>query len=358
MKPNFLLLTALVILMFSGSSLANVGSDSDSDLLAEDMYTEYMKLGRNTFSMCHYDSVSIYTDLAIAYTTSEPLKQKARRLYDDAMTCKTKRNEGNECMTKAMYSQAFECFAVVIKLNPKDEYCRSGYSRSYKFQHKTIESFDMVSLPGGNVTIGRNDGAFNEGPAHKFMVSPFAMSKYEISVSQFCIFLNACTNTTAKGHKCMDVDSPYSHVRNEDGWYIPERGFENYPATCVSYYGAEAFCHWIGYQLMTEEQFEYAFANSQKSDSPDGPMPVKAGVANKYGIHNLNGNVAEWTRDYYNPARYKKRSESNKTQILETITVRGGSFDSAADINPKTFRDNDPQETYLYNVGFRCVYEY
>lgn len=356
MRPNFLLFTVLLNFAFWGSNSAYAGS-LDEDFSADELYYEYMKLGRATFDKCVYDSVSIYTDCAEAYTDSEVLKQKARQLGADAITCKNNRKAGVDYMTRALYSQAFDCFASVIKLNPKDNFCRNEYSKSYIFQHKTIEACDMIALPGGSVVMGRNDGAFNEGPAHKETVNPFAISAYEITVAQYCVFLNAKGNQSKYGCDCVDLSSPYCHVTTDGGIYVPEKGYDNYPMTCVSFFGAEEFCEWLGFQLMTEVQFEYAFANSVKADSPDGPIPSKAGVANKYGIHNLNGNVAEWTRDWYNPARYKKQSGAG-VSVFETVTVRGGSFNSPKDINPKTFRDNNAADSFLYNVGFRCVYEY
>lgn len=351
-------------ILLAVSLIAGVGAATEAysePLSAENPandFDDYLDLGQGAFNRCEYDSVKVFTDLAIAYTDNQEQKNIASDLLRKAVTCKTKRSEGDGYMCRLLYGEAFKCFEEVISLNRNDNYCRQKYSSCFKYMHRNkAKDFNMVDIPAGSFTMGRNDGGFDEGPAHKVFCEHFLMCKYEVSVADFVVFLNSCGNETRYGCRCADIGNPYCHIRKVGELYVSEAGYERYPMTCVSYFGAQAYAEWAGLQLMTEEQFEYAFANSTKADSPDGMIPANAGVPNKFGVHNLNGNVSEWTRDCYNPTKYKKSSREG-VGYFENFTVRGGSYDSNADINPKTYRDNNPGETFLVNLGFRCVLDY
>ena len=110
-------------------------------------------------------------------------------------------------------------------------------------------------------------------------------------------------------------------------------GFEDYPVTDVSWYGARAYCSWIGGRLLTEAEWEYAASGPENRIYPwgneydctlgnfhdwsdeDGPAsnpgergcdgidftsPVSAYPegASWVGAQDLAGNVWDWVADW------------------------------------------------------------
>ena len=107
-------------------------------------------------------------------------------------------------------------------------------------------------------------------------------------------------------------------------------GRDNHPVTHVAFEDAEAYAAWAGKQLPSEAEWEYAargqldgaafawgeeerpggelMANFWQGEFPwrntgakgwRGTSPVGLFPANGYGLHDVTGNVWEWTTDYY-----------------------------------------------------------
>jgi formylglycine-generating enzyme len=109
-------------------------------------------------------------------------------------------------------------------------------------------------------------------------------------------------------------------------------GLTHHPVVHVAFADAEAYARWAGKALPTEAEWEFAarggldgapyawgdeflpndrhMANtwqgefpwkSTQSDGYEGTSPVGAFPANGYGLHDMIGNVWEWTTDWYQP---------------------------------------------------------
>ena len=126
---------------------------------------------------------------------------------------------------------------------------------------------------------------------------------------------------------------PGAQWRHPEGPGSTLHGRERHPVTHVSYADAEAYAAWKGKELPTEAEWEFAargglegmtyvwgdefapkgkmLANTWQGEFPwqnltlDGyerTSPVGAFPPNGYGLHDMAGNVWEWTSDFFTPS--------------------------------------------------------
>ncbi len=69
---------------------------------------------------------------------------------------------------------------------------------------------------------------------------------------------------------------------------------------------------------------------------------------NAYGLHNMHGNVAEWTWDWY--AEYGTNPEKGRYKV-----VRGGGWNDFPKHIRLAYRSAFPADVPLYATGFRVV---
>jgi formylglycine-generating enzyme len=252
-------------------------------------------------------------------------------------------------------------------------------TQTYK---QTIEGtkavIDMVMVPGGQFMMGspakEKKRKADEGPQHEVKLSSFYISRYEITWDLYEMFVYSDYDPTKY------LDTAYNTV---DAVTRPTKpyldmtfgmGKEGYPAVGMTQYNAIQFCKWlytrtgIFYRLPTEAEWEYAcragtatpyfFGRKAKklgsyawykSNSLNKTHPVGGKSPNAWGLHDMNGNVAEWTMDQYDAGYYKKLSGTVAENPVAAAgklyahVIRGGSYaDAAPELRSASRGKSDP----------------
>lgn len=256
----------------------------------------------------------------------------------------------------------------------------------------------LVLVPAGEFLMGSAEGAPDERPLHPVTIAkPFWMAALEITNEQYALF--------DPRH-----DSRYINVLNMN---TELRGFPvngaKQPVVRVSHSRAAQFCAWLSrvtgmkFGLPTEEQWEWAaragsatpfhfgslktgfeqYANfadaslrrfyedamargahlrvgqqdwmlrvAAVNDGHAVTAPAGSYYPNPWGLHDMNGNAAEWTRsEYRDYAGGKPIGEPGRR------VVRGGSWYDRPHRATSGFRWAYPEWQPVYNVGIRVVAE-
>jgi formylglycine-generating enzyme required for sulfatase activity len=261
-------------------------------------------------------------------------------------------------------------------------------------------TLDLVRIPAGAFVMGDADGQDDERPLTAVKVAKaFWIGRCEITNAQFARF--APTHQSRYEHRG-------SWIFSEDylGWPLDR---PSQPVVRVSWNEVTDFCRWLAQRsglpigLPTEAQWEYAcragtatpfshgglstdfspFANladvtirdlAEKSWSPRTPdiVPrdarfndhelVSAAVgryrANAWGLHDMHGNVAEWTGTLYRPYPYSETDGRNAaTGGAGSRVVRGGSWRDRPARSRSAARLAYVAHQKAFNVGFRVAFE-
>jgi len=235
----------------------------------------------------------------------------------------------------------------------------------------------MVQIPGGLFSMGRDDGPANEQPAHQTFVPTFYIDRNLTTVGEFAAFVQAKGPTGPQGEMYLDVQDPDNRIRQQDGVWLPDRGFELHPVGEVSWYGALAYCQWRQKRLPSEAEWEKAARGTDGRLYPwgnDPPWPevaffggfrgqtVPVGQyprgASPYGVLDMAGQVWEWTTSISQPYPYDPHDGREHLATTAPRMARGGSSASPAERLTATSREMiSParQATGHAYIGFRCV---
>jgi formylglycine-generating enzyme required for sulfatase activity len=201
---------------------------------------------------------------------------------------------------------------------------------------------------------------------------------------------------------------PGANWRQPEGPGSTIAGREDHPVVQVAYEDAEAYAEWAGKALPTEAEWEYAARGGLEGAefvwgdelTPDGKImaktwqgsfpwhnkapkglertaPVASYPANGYGLHDMAGNVWQWTTDWFvphhpaktdgscctldnprGPSRKDSFDPAQPTVRIPRKVVKGGSFLCA----PSYCRRYRPAARHaqmidsgMSHIGFRCI---
>jgi len=187
------------------------------------------------------------------------------------------------------------------------------------------------------------------------------------------------------------------------------QGLAHHPVVHVAFEDVEAYARWTGKELPTEAEWEFAarggldgatftwgneefpdgiaMVNSWQGEFPwqnlltdghEGTSPVGSFPANGYGLHDMAGNVWEWTSDWYEP---RGANPAVKSCCMGSVNPRVLSPDKSFNPHQPQFRiprrvvkggshlcapnycfryrpaARQPQmiDTGMAHIGFRCI---
>jgi len=237
----------------------------------------------------------------------------------------------------------------------------------------------------------------------------FAMSRTEVTVAEFRRFVNATghrARATRRGYSTVYDERSGNFVRagNVD-WrsdYVGRPAADDMPVLHVSVGDAVRYAEWLSeqtgqrYRLPSEAEFEYALRAGSQSlypwgegvppagtgnltggndvspggrrwtnafagygDGAWGPAPVASYRPNRWGVHDLAGNVSEWVEDCWHSS-YRRAPRDGRSWVnpgCRNQVVRGGSWANSPGHTRSAWRQGTDTNNTNARVGFRVVRE-
>ncbi len=251
---------------------------------------------------------------------------------------------------------------------------------------KTGIPYTMIAIKGGSFMMGSPDSEAgrkdDEGPQVKVEIAPFWMGKCEVTWDEYLPFMITDVGRNKDGSKQKsDASEAITEIISQPTTPYTEMSFgmgtDGYPAISMTHHAANKYCQWLSaqtgqfYRLPTEQEWEYAaragtttayYWGDKAADAKDHEwfydnaanfQYAKVGEkpANPWGLHDILGNVCEWTIDQYTPDYYKELQKlgpkakgfwvPSKTPYPHT--AKGGSFDDDPDrLRAAARRGSDP----------------
>lgn len=249
----------------------------------------------------------------------------------------------------------------------------------------------MLRIDGGDFELGSERGYADERPLATIHVDALWIDRTEVTNAQFTDFVAATgyvTQAERSGGSAVFRAPPESAAplapgswwqlepsanwRHPDGAGSGIAGREREPVVDVTYADASAYARWLGRELPGEAQWEFAAKAGRRNDESDralrdaqgrpqanfwqgifpvrdlaedgfaGRAPVGCFAANPYGLHDMVGNVWEWTRDPYRDRR----------------AAAGGALDEVAEPMPRQSAKPRDDRRVIKGGSFLCSADY
>jgi formylglycine-generating enzyme required for sulfatase activity len=219
---------------------------------------------------------------------------------------------------------------------------------------------EMVVVRGGCFLMGSAKGdpaSDRDERQHEVCVKDFEIARYEVTFDEYDRFVAATGR-----------EAPF-----DEGW-----GRGQQPVINVTWEDATAYTQWLsrttgrGYRLPTEAEWEYACRSGgqpQRYCGADRANPlgcyadncrgrahlVGSRPANGLGIHDMSGNVGEWTCSFYDPRYRGSEQRCAKPGDGGSRVGRGGSWLDAEEYLRAASRAGGHTKFRAITLGFRLA---
>jgi serine/threonine protein kinase/formylglycine-generating enzyme required for sulfatase activity len=249
----------------------------------------------------------------------------------------------------------------------------------------------LVYVPAGEFLMGSTDEDIDEAmavcdgcdrslfydeyPQHTVYLDAYWIDQTEVTNQMYSDFLNVMGNQSEGGVTWLDAWAQSVQISSgQGGWVVyGEKG--ELPAIEVSWYGAAAYCEWVGRRLPTEAEWEKAARGTDGRTYPWGegidcehvqmhgcegrtiPVGSLPDGASPYGALDMAGNVWEWVADWYEVDYYADSPSNNPLgpPSGSSRVIRGGSQFNTERLVRSAARWKVNHDDSNYDIGFRCA---
>jgi len=262
----------------------------------------------------------------------------------------------------------------------------------------------MTFINGGTFTLGTQLGYPEERPEVKTSVAGFWIDQTEVTVAQFADFVKATNYVTEAeregGGAVFRVPTQQELSEKTYAWWSYVSGASwrhpkgaessarlNQPVTLVTLNDALAYAHWLGRDLPTEAEWEYAAKagggselekeprtlqgkpaanfwqgefpiHNTREDGHEGLAAVGCYAANRFNVYDMVGNVWEQTKDSYTPVHQQAGQLEVSAPANRAMVIKGGSHLCARDFCVRyrpSSREAHEANLAISHIGFRTV---
>jgi ergothioneine biosynthesis protein EgtB len=280
----------------------------------------------------------------------------------------------------------------VLSCNP----ALPAYAQRWPLQTVQPQTPSWIGFAGGLVETGYDpaqDGSFcfdNETPRHKAWLQPFELASRLVTYGDYIAFIEDGGYTRPQLWLSMGWDWVQAGARSLPLYWrtTADGAYRNFtlqgdvavdahtPVCHLSYFEADAFARWAGEsgsypqwhgaRLPTEHEWEHAARSVQAGRPGQGnfaesgsfhPVPMREAGA---GLHQLWGDVWEWTASNYNPYPGYKAwegavGEYNGKFMCNQFVLRGGSCATPQSHIRASYRNFFPPDAQWQFSGLRLA---
>lgn len=232
-----------------------------------------------------------------------------------------------------------------------------------------LDGTGLRRIPPGEFQMGSSNGTADERPVHRVRISQgFEIGRSEVTQAQWeAVIGNAhvATGATVINSDGASVSSSPSRFKGA-----------SLPVDSVSWVDVALFLERLNardtrhaWRLPTEAEWEYACKAGDaheanlgaiawyKANSDDQTHPVATKEPNAWGLHDMQGNVAEWVQDWYSPEYYENSPAVNPKgpETGSYRVFRGSCWHNSSEKCRAAIRNFDFPVSRLDYVGFRLV---